>query len=231
MNAANILGCINAQGVRLRTWIAGRLWAKLVAGALLLPLMGVIQVPLGIQAGIPAWLTIIALVLAYVAYGVLTVFLHRKYSQPALSILGDDADLGTSVFVDDSVSREERLAEIRRMDMAQRLTAIRQRYDQVFPMVVQMDLPDGYIHVGNRDHGPVVVGDQKIYAVGSPEYNAQIMAAIHQINAQLAPSGQRVPERIIIGILSAIQQAAARSGSPDGEQTDDEQGKQNGGQE
>lgn len=53
-----------------------------------------------------------------------------------------------------------------------------------------------------------------IYEVGSPEYNAQIVDAIHTLNERLAPEGKRVPERVALDI---IRQATRMTGEPDGE--------------
>jgi hypothetical protein len=44
-------------------------------------------------------------------------------------------------------------------------------------------------------------GAPGVYEVGSPEYNAQIIAALRQVNEQLAPQGKRVPERAAIHII------------------------------
>jgi hypothetical protein len=41
-----------------------------------------------------------------------------------------------------------------------------------------------------------------IYEVGSPEFNAQIVSAIHALNEQLEPQGKRIPERVAIDIIS-----------------------------
>lgn len=51
-----------------------------------------------------------------------------------------------------------------------------------------------------------------IYAVGSPEYHAQIVAAIREVNKQLAPEGKRVPERDALDIL---RQTIGMTGKPD----------------
>jgi hypothetical protein len=40
------------------------------------------------------------------------------------------------------------------------------------------------------------------YAVGSPEYNAQVVAAIRQVNERLEPQGKRVPERAAMEIIT-----------------------------
>jgi hypothetical protein len=40
-----------------------------------------------------------------------------------------------------------------------------------------------------------------MYAVGSPEYNAQIVDAIRQVNERLAPEGKHVPERVAMDII------------------------------
>lgn len=40
-----------------------------------------------------------------------------------------------------------------------------------------------------------------IYEVGSPEYNAQIVGALRQVNERLALDGKRVPERVAIDII------------------------------
>ncbi|MHB8596729.1 MAG: hypothetical protein ACYDER_07960 [Ktedonobacteraceae bacterium] len=58
----------------------------------------------------------------------------------------------------------------------------------------------------SRSHG----NHPPIYAVGSPEYNAQVVAAIRQVNERLAPEGKRVPERTAIDI---IRQATGQDGS------------------
>ncbi len=39
------------------------------------------------------------------------------------------------------------------------------------------------------------------YAVGSPEYNAQVVQVIHQVNERLAPHGKRLPERAAIEMI------------------------------
>jgi hypothetical protein len=51
-----------------------------------------------------------------------------------------------------------------------------------------------------------------IYAVGSPEYNAQVISTIHKLNERLAPQGKRVPERAAIDI---IQQVTDGYGKPE----------------
>jgi len=43
--------------------------------------------------------------------------------------------------------------------------------------------------------------DPPIYAIGSPEHNAQLVEAIHQVNECLAKQGKRVPERAVIDII------------------------------
>lgn len=43
-----------------------------------------------------------------------------------------------------------------------------------------------------------------IHAVGSPEYNAQIVDALRQVNERLAKDGKRVPERAAIDIITQI---------------------------
>ena len=45
-----------------------------------------------------------------------------------------------------------------------------------------------------------------IYAVGSPEYNQQIVAALRQVNERLEPQGKRVPERAAIEIIKQHQE-------------------------
>lgn len=40
-----------------------------------------------------------------------------------------------------------------------------------------------------------------IYEVGSPEYNAQIVAIVQELNARLAPQGKRIPEKTAIDII------------------------------
>lgn len=40
-----------------------------------------------------------------------------------------------------------------------------------------------------------------MYAVGSPEYNAQIVDAIRQVNERLASQGKHVPERVAMDII------------------------------
>lgn len=43
---------------------------------------------------------------------------------------------------------------------------------------------------------------QPTFAVGSPEYNALVIGAIHAVNEQLAPEGKRIPEKIAIGFIN-----------------------------
>jgi hypothetical protein len=43
------------------------------------------------------------------------------------------------------------------------------------------------------------------YAVGSPEYNAQIVTTIRQLNERLEPQGKRVPERTAIEIIKQME--------------------------
>jgi hypothetical protein len=52
-----------------------------------------------------------------------------------------------------------------------------------------------------------------IYEVGSPEFNAQIVSAIHALNDQLEPQGKRIPERVAIDIIS---RTTREYGRPDG---------------
>jgi len=47
----------------------------------------------------------------------------------------------------------------------------------------------------------------KGYAIGSPEYNAQIVAAIRQVNERLAPQGKRVPERVAMEIITHMEES------------------------
>lgn len=44
----------------------------------------------------------------------------------------------------------------------------------------------------------------QIYEVGSPEYNAQIVGAVRQLNERLAPDGRRIPERVAIEIIEQV---------------------------
>jgi len=39
------------------------------------------------------------------------------------------------------------------------------------------------------------------YAVGSPEDNAQVVQVIHQINERLTPQGKRLPERVALEMI------------------------------
>jgi hypothetical protein len=41
--------------------------------------------------------------------------------------------------------------------------------------------------------------------VGSPEYNAQIVTTIRQLNERLEPQGKRVPERTAIEIIKQME--------------------------
>ena len=43
-----------------------------------------------------------------------------------------------------------------------------------------------------------------IHAVGSPEYNAQVVDMIRQLNERLAKDGKRVPERVAIDIITQV---------------------------
>lgn len=40
-----------------------------------------------------------------------------------------------------------------------------------------------------------------LHAVGSPEYNAQVVAALQQLNERLATQGKRIPERTALEII------------------------------
>lgn len=47
----------------------------------------------------------------------------------------------------------------------------------------------------------------KGYALGSPQYNAQVVATIRQINERLAPQGKRVPERAAMEIIKQTEES------------------------
>ena len=47
----------------------------------------------------------------------------------------------------------------------------------------------------------------KSYAVGSPEYNAQVVQVIHQINEQVALQGKRLPERAVIEMIRQMEES------------------------
>lgn len=225
MSAANLLERVKAQGMQFRVWLACRLWAKLVAGVPLLIIIGVIQVSIGAQTGFPTWLTFIGLVVVYLVYGGLTIFLHWTYSMPLPLIRAGGADCqGVPYTLDYDLQRRAIMRRVEQQRVAQQLELLRQM-DEQGELVVGMVLPKGCL-----GH-PIFVGDQKIYAVGSPEYNAQIVAAIHQVNEQLAPTGRQVPERVAIDIIAMTQQFVRPSASEVEQTTNDEQGEQNGGQQ
>jgi hypothetical protein len=50
-----------------------------------------------------------------------------------------------------------------------------------------------------------------IYAVGSPEYNAQIVGMIYTLNERLARRGKRIPERVAMDV---IQRSTGEEGGP-----------------
>jgi hypothetical protein len=54
-----------------------------------------------------------------------------------------------------------------------------------------------------------------IYEVGSPEYNAQVISAIHALNEQLAPQGKRIPERAAIDIIHRTVKEYGQPGGSD----------------
>jgi hypothetical protein len=152
MNATNMLERVNAQWMRFRVWLACRLWAKLIAGVLLLAIMGVIQVPIGVQAGLPVWLTIIVLLVAYLMYCALTGYLHWKYTQ--VLIQSDRADRADCQGVPYDLSYDHRQQDIIRQ--LEQLRVARQHVQQidVFPKGCT-----GY---------PIFIGTQELYRVIRP---------------------------------------------------------------
>jgi hypothetical protein len=225
VNATNMLERIKERAMRFRVWVVCRLWAKLVAGVPLLIILGVILVSIGAQTGIPTWLTFIGLVVVYLVYGGLTMFLHWTYSMPLSLIRSGDADCqGVPYSLEYDLQQQALVRQVGQQCDAQQLELLRQMYEQD-KLVVGMVLPKGCSGY------PIFVGNQKIYAVGSPEFNGQIVAAIHQINQQLAPTGRQVPERVAIDIIAMTQQFVRPGASEVEQTTDDEQGEQNGGQQ
>ena len=61
--------------------------------------------------------------------------------------------------------------------------------------------PQSFFTMRVSGNGHLAEVSNGVYEVGSPEHNAQIIAALRQVNEQLEPQGKRVPERVAIHII------------------------------
>jgi hypothetical protein len=61
--------------------------------------------------------------------------------------------------------------------------------------------PQSFLTLRVSGNGHQAEVSNGVYEIGSPEHNAQIVAALRQVNEQLAPQGKRVPERVAIDVI------------------------------